>query len=166
MDKTQNPNVVRVALGTGYNPVEENRRASRNGRVGEIPHPKIPTKFANFCSCTWRNHTHPERAWKRLNRRQRCRGPLCARDGGPPPPAGDHTHPERAWKRLNRRQRRRGPLCARDGGPPPPAGDHTHPERAWKRLNRRQRRRGPLCARDGGPPPPAGDRCGGATGGL
>ena len=36
-----NPNVVRVAPGTGYHCVEGNRRASRNGRVSDLP-PEIP----------------------------------------------------------------------------------------------------------------------------
>ena len=43
MNEGQIPNirVVRVALGTGYNRVEVNRRASRNGRVSDLP-PEIP----------------------------------------------------------------------------------------------------------------------------
>jgi hypothetical protein len=36
-----NPNVARVALGTGYQRVEGNRRASRNGPVSDLP-PEIP----------------------------------------------------------------------------------------------------------------------------
>jgi hypothetical protein len=36
-----NPNVVRVSPGTDYNRVEGNRRASRNGRVSDLP-PEIP----------------------------------------------------------------------------------------------------------------------------
>ena len=36
-----NPNVVRVARGTGYHRVEGKRRASRNGRVSDPP-PEIP----------------------------------------------------------------------------------------------------------------------------
>jgi hypothetical protein len=35
------PNVVCVALGTGYNRVDGNRRASRNGLVSDLP-PEIP----------------------------------------------------------------------------------------------------------------------------
>jgi hypothetical protein len=41
-EQIPNPNVVRVAPGTGYNRVEGNRRASRNGRVSDPP-PEIPT---------------------------------------------------------------------------------------------------------------------------
>jgi hypothetical protein len=42
--------VVRVALGTGYNRVQGNRRASRNGHVGDLP-PEIPSvRFAPFSS--------------------------------------------------------------------------------------------------------------------
>jgi hypothetical protein len=36
------PNVVRVAPGTGYHRVEGNRRASRDGPVGDLP-PEIPS---------------------------------------------------------------------------------------------------------------------------
>jgi hypothetical protein len=36
-----NPNGVRVAPGTGYHRVEGNRRASRNGRVSDLP-PETP----------------------------------------------------------------------------------------------------------------------------
>jgi hypothetical protein len=44
-----NPNVVRVALGTGYNRVEGNRRASRNGRASDLP-PETPNvTIRNFC---------------------------------------------------------------------------------------------------------------------
>jgi hypothetical protein len=35
--QTPSPNVVRVAPGTGYCRVEGNRRASRNGRVSDLP---------------------------------------------------------------------------------------------------------------------------------
>ena len=43
LNDVQMPNfrVVRVALGTRYNPVEGKRRASRNGPVGDLP-PEIP----------------------------------------------------------------------------------------------------------------------------
>jgi hypothetical protein len=34
-------------LSLGYNPSEGNRRASRNGRVSDLP-PEIPTRFATF----------------------------------------------------------------------------------------------------------------------
>jgi hypothetical protein len=47
------PNVhgVRVHVGTGYNRVEGNRRASRNGRVSDLP-PEIATvTIRNFCIC-------------------------------------------------------------------------------------------------------------------
>jgi hypothetical protein len=46
-----NTRVVRVALDTGYNPREGNRRASRNGRVSDLP-PEIPLplRFATFAS--------------------------------------------------------------------------------------------------------------------
>jgi hypothetical protein len=37
-----NTRVVRVALGTGYDRVQRNRRASRNVRVSDLP-PEIPT---------------------------------------------------------------------------------------------------------------------------
>jgi hypothetical protein len=40
--QTPNPNVVRVAPGTGYHRVEGNRRAWRNGPVSDLP-PEIPT---------------------------------------------------------------------------------------------------------------------------
>jgi hypothetical protein len=39
---------VRVALGTGYNPGEGNRRASRNGRVSDLP-PESPTVTIRNC---------------------------------------------------------------------------------------------------------------------
>jgi hypothetical protein len=35
--QSPNPNVVRVAPGTGYHRVEGNRRASRNGPVSDLP---------------------------------------------------------------------------------------------------------------------------------
>ena len=42
---------VRVALGTGYHRVEGNRRASRNGGVSSISHPKpLTLRFATFAS--------------------------------------------------------------------------------------------------------------------
>jgi hypothetical protein len=62
-----NPNGVRVVpdqilsrtgAGTGYNPVEANRRASRNGRVSDLP-PEIPNApirnfFASrYVTCRW-----------------------------------------------------------------------------------------------------------------
>jgi hypothetical protein len=50
-----NPNVVRVAPGTGNHRVEGNRRASRNGLVA-ISHPQsLPSRFATFASLgrTW-----------------------------------------------------------------------------------------------------------------
>jgi hypothetical protein len=41
--------VVRVHVSTGYNRVEGNRRASRNGRVSDLP-PEIPyVTIRNFC---------------------------------------------------------------------------------------------------------------------
>jgi hypothetical protein len=46
-----NPNVVRVAFGTGYHRVEGNRRASRNGPVSDLP-PEIPkSRFALLHRC-------------------------------------------------------------------------------------------------------------------
>jgi hypothetical protein len=43
---------VRVALGTDYHRVEVNRRASRNGRVSDLP-PEIPkVTIRNFCVCS------------------------------------------------------------------------------------------------------------------
>jgi hypothetical protein len=41
MDEIPNPDVVRFALGSGYHRVEGNRRASRNGRVSDLP-PETP----------------------------------------------------------------------------------------------------------------------------
>jgi hypothetical protein len=46
--QTPNPDVVRVALGTGYHRVEGNRRASRDGRVSDLP-PET-SRFATFAS--------------------------------------------------------------------------------------------------------------------
>jgi hypothetical protein len=44
-----NPNVVRVAPGTGNHRAEGNRRASRNGPVSDLP-PEIPNvTIRNFC---------------------------------------------------------------------------------------------------------------------
>jgi hypothetical protein len=37
MDKTSNTRAVRVHVSTGYNRVEGNRRASRNGLVSDLP---------------------------------------------------------------------------------------------------------------------------------
>jgi hypothetical protein len=55
MNDGQIPNVraVRVALGTGYNRVERNRRASRNGRVSCSP-PRNPSRYDSQLSrrCT------------------------------------------------------------------------------------------------------------------
>jgi hypothetical protein len=61
MDKSQTPNGVRVAPGTGYSRVEGNRRASRNGPVSELP-PETPTvRFATlFHRCT-RVATHTDK---------------------------------------------------------------------------------------------------------
>jgi hypothetical protein len=42
-----NPNVVRVAPGSDYRRVEGNRRASRNGRVSDLP-PETPTTIRNL----------------------------------------------------------------------------------------------------------------------
>jgi hypothetical protein len=39
--QSPNPNVVRVASGTRYHRVAGDRRASRNGRVSDLP-PEIP----------------------------------------------------------------------------------------------------------------------------
>jgi hypothetical protein len=41
-EQIPNSRVVRVALGTCYHRVEGNRRASRNGRVSDLPPPEIP----------------------------------------------------------------------------------------------------------------------------
>jgi hypothetical protein len=41
---------VREALGTGYNRVEGNRRASRNGRASDLPPEIPPLRFATFSS--------------------------------------------------------------------------------------------------------------------
>jgi hypothetical protein len=41
VDKSQTFRGVRVHVSTGYNPVEGNRRASRNGRVSDLP-PETP----------------------------------------------------------------------------------------------------------------------------
>jgi hypothetical protein len=43
-----NPNGVRVAPGTGYRRVEGNRRASRNGRVSDLPPQILQSRFATF----------------------------------------------------------------------------------------------------------------------
>ena len=51
MNDGQIPNSrgVRVDVGTGYNPAEGNRRASRNGRVSDLP-PETPSvTIRNFC---------------------------------------------------------------------------------------------------------------------
>jgi hypothetical protein len=47
-----NPNVVRVALGTGYHRVEGNRRASRNGRVSDLP-PETPIHYDSQLVHRW-----------------------------------------------------------------------------------------------------------------
>jgi hypothetical protein len=43
-----NPNVVRVAPGTGYHRVEGNRWASRNGRVSDPPPETLTGTIRNF----------------------------------------------------------------------------------------------------------------------
>jgi hypothetical protein len=43
-----NPNVVRVASGTGYHRVEGNRRASRNGAVSDLPRDPSKPRFVFF----------------------------------------------------------------------------------------------------------------------
>ena len=52
LNDLQQPNFrgVRVALGTRYNPGEGNRRASRNGRVSDLPPEILPVRFATFAS--------------------------------------------------------------------------------------------------------------------
>jgi hypothetical protein len=64
----QRPNFrgVRVALGTGYNRVEGNRRASRNGRVSDLP-PEIPTvTIRGFCVavCLLVSNTSAKARWR------------------------------------------------------------------------------------------------------
>jgi hypothetical protein len=49
-----NPNVVGVALGTGYHRVEGNRRASRNGPVSDLPPESPHVTIRNFCIALWR----------------------------------------------------------------------------------------------------------------
>jgi hypothetical protein len=51
LNEGQIPNVrvVRVALGTGYHRVEGNRRASRNGRVSDLPPETATVTIRNFC---------------------------------------------------------------------------------------------------------------------
>ena len=44
-----NPNVVRVARGTGYHRVEGNWRASRNGPVSDLPPETLTVTIRNFC---------------------------------------------------------------------------------------------------------------------
>jgi hypothetical protein len=46
-----NPNGIPLAPGTGYHRVEENRRASRNGRVSDLP-PEIPYVTIRNCKIT------------------------------------------------------------------------------------------------------------------
>jgi hypothetical protein len=55
-----NPNVVRVATGTGYHRVEGNRRASRNGpRERSLTPKSLKSRFRNFCiRCTCTCTTH------------------------------------------------------------------------------------------------------------
>ena len=50
LERWTNPNtrVVRAALGTGYNRVEGNRRASRNGRVSSSPTRILKVTIRNF----------------------------------------------------------------------------------------------------------------------
>jgi hypothetical protein len=50
------PNVVRLHVSTGYNRVEGNRRASRNGRVSDLP-PELP-------NVTIRDFFHRCTPWK------------------------------------------------------------------------------------------------------
>jgi hypothetical protein len=42
------PNGVRVASGTGYHRLEGNRRASRNGRVSDLPPDTPKVTIRNF----------------------------------------------------------------------------------------------------------------------
>jgi hypothetical protein len=44
------PDVIRVALGTGYHRVEGSRRASRNGPVSDLPPETLTSRFATFPS--------------------------------------------------------------------------------------------------------------------
>jgi hypothetical protein len=64
------PNVVRVALGTGYHRVEGNRRASRNGPVS-VPTRNPKSRFATFASLLFMTPV--------------CRECCCARRDDPPP---------------------------------------------------------------------------------
>jgi hypothetical protein len=50
--RTPNVRGLRVARGTGYNRVEGNRRASRNGLVSDLPPEILTSRFATFASLT------------------------------------------------------------------------------------------------------------------
>jgi hypothetical protein len=59
LNERQIPNCrgVGVALGTGYDPGEGNRRASRNGRVvSSSPTESLTVRFATFTSLYARRH--------------------------------------------------------------------------------------------------------------
>ena len=77
-----NPNVVRVAPGTGYHRAEGNRRASRNGPVSDLP-PEIPNvPIRSFVVAVWHG--------ARLGWLQRQRGADPGAAGAAPAAAGGH----------------------------------------------------------------------------
>jgi hypothetical protein len=54
---------TRSPVGTGYNRVEGNRRASRNGRVSEISHPKHPKSRTLFFVAGGPHRRAPRARW-------------------------------------------------------------------------------------------------------
>jgi hypothetical protein len=85
LKEAQRPNlrVVRVALGTGYNRGEGNRRPREL-----ISHPKsLTVRFATFASLCRRTYTH-------LSSRGEVGGLELARVPRRPPPAGCHQLPQ------------------------------------------------------------------------
>jgi hypothetical protein len=63
MDRSQNPDVVRVAPGTGFHRAEGHRRASRNGPVSDLP-PEIPTRKSRLHDCKFYTASqHQPSAW-------------------------------------------------------------------------------------------------------
>jgi hypothetical protein len=83
LNEGQIPNVrvLRVALGTGYNRGEENRRASRNGRVSDLP-PETPhVTIRHFCVAVRRTAETGEGGCGRSSGR-RGRGRRAEAEGG------------------------------------------------------------------------------------
>jgi SNF2 family DNA or RNA helicase len=72
--QTPNSRSVRVAPGTGYPRVEGNRRASRNGRVSDLPPETADVTIRNFWIAGWQSSTKIE-ALREEILRARARNP-------------------------------------------------------------------------------------------